>query len=47
MVYDVLVASGVSSNRLSHRGNGEDTSVDKNSEQARQLVRRVTFKLNN
>jgi OOP family OmpA-OmpF porin len=46
MVYDVLVASGVSSSRLSHRGNGEDTSVDKNSAQARQLVRRVTFKLN-
>lgn len=45
-VYDILVASGVSSGRLTHRGNGEDASVDRNSEQARQLVRRVTFKLN-
>ena len=44
-VYDVIVASGVNSNRLSHKGGGEDTSVDKNSAQARQLVRRVTFKL--
>lgn len=45
-VYDILVASGVSANRLSHRGDGEDNSVDRNSEQARQLVRRVTFRLN-
>lgn len=45
-VYDILVASGVAANRLSHTGNGEDASVDKNSAEARQLVRRVTFKLN-
>ncbi|EDM44551.1 OmpA domain protein [unidentified eubacterium SCB49] len=45
-VYDILVASGIDANRLSHTGNGEDTSVDKNSSEARQLVRRVTFKLN-
>jgi OOP family OmpA-OmpF porin len=45
-VYDILVASGVSADRLSHSGNGEDTSVDKRSKEARQLVRRVTFKLN-
>lgn len=45
-VYDILVASGVAANRLSHTGNGEDTSVNKNSSEARQLVRRVTFKLN-
>ena len=45
-VYDILVASGVDANRLSHTGNGEDASVNKNSAEARQLVRRVTFKLN-
>lgn len=42
-VYDVLIASGISSNRLSYSGKGEDASVDKNSADARQLVRRVTF----
>ncbi|APG63866.1 hypothetical protein LPB136_13580 [Tenacibaculum todarodis] len=42
-VYDVLVAAGISSNRLSYNGKGEDTSVNKNSEEARQLVRRVSF----
>jgi OOP family OmpA-OmpF porin len=46
MVQDVLIASGVSESRLSHNGDGEDTSVDKNSEQARQLVRRVSFRVN-
>ena len=45
-VYDILVASGISASRLSHTGNGEDASVDKGSKEARQLVRRVTFKLN-
>ena len=43
-VYDILVASGVSESRLSYSGNGEDTSVQK-SPPARQLVRRVTFRL--
>lgn len=46
MVHDVLIASGVAANRLSHNGDGEDASVDKNSEEARQLVRRVTFRVN-
>ncbi|GAL76291.1 outer membrane protein A precursor [Nonlabens ulvanivorans] len=46
MVHDVLVASGVDASRLSHNGNGEDASVDKNSSEARQLVRRVTFRVN-
>jgi OOP family OmpA-OmpF porin len=45
-VHDILTASGVDSGRLTVTGDGEDTSVDKNSEAARQLVRRVTFKLN-
>src|SRR5690606_40548444 len=44
-VYDILLATGVSANRLSYTGGGEDTSVDKESSAARQLVRRVTFKL--
>ncbi|MBF4985130.1 OmpA family protein, partial [Nonlabens mediterrranea] len=46
MVHDVLVASGVDASRLSHNGDGEDASVDKNSSEARQLVRRVTFRVN-
>lgn len=46
-VYDILVATGVSGDRLTYTGNGEDTSVDKSSSPARQLVRRVTFKLTN
>ncbi|MDT0294028.1 OmpA family protein [Mesonia ostreae] len=44
-VYDILIASGVSENRLEYRGEGSDDSVDKSSKEARQLVRRVTFKL--
>lgn len=46
MVNDVLIASGVDASRLSHNGSGEDASVDKSSSEARQLVRRVTFKVN-
>ncbi|MDP5078484.1 MAG: OmpA family protein, partial [Nonlabens sp.] len=45
MVHDVLVASGVSASRLTHTGGGEDASVNKDSDDARQLVRRVTFKV--
>ncbi|HEA30951.1 MAG TPA: OmpA family protein [Leeuwenhoekiella sp.] len=44
-VFEILVASGVDGERLNVTGSGEDTSVDKNSSAARQLVRRVTFKL--
>ena len=44
-VQELLVAAGVDKNRLTVRGAGEDASVDKNSEGARQLARRVTFKL--
>ena len=44
-VHDILVASGVSADRLEHRGEGIDDSVDKSSKEARQLVRRVTFRL--
>lgn len=44
-VYDILVASGVDASRLSYKGAGSE-SANGNSETARQLVRRVTFKLN-
>lgn len=44
-VYEILVASGVDAARLTVTGSGEDSSVDKGSSAARQLVRRVTFKL--
>lgn len=46
-VLEILVASGVEAERLTVTGSGEDTSVDSNSSAARQLVRRVTFKLTN
>ncbi len=45
-VQEIMVAAGIEASRLSVTGNGEDTSVDKSSSPARQLVRRVTFKLN-
>ncbi|MGY0391580.1 OmpA family protein [Bizionia sp. KMM 8389] len=44
-VYDIIVAAGISADRLSYEGGGVDSSVDKSSSNARQLVRRVTFKL--
>ena len=44
-VKDILVASGIEGSRLDVTGDGEDASVDKGSTAARQLVRRVTFKL--
>jgi len=44
-VYDILLAAGIGESRLNYRGGGEDSSVDKSSSEARQLMRRVTFKL--
>lgn len=44
-VKEIMVAAGISADRLTVTGNGEDASVDKGSKPARQLVRRVTFKL--
>jgi len=44
-VYDILVASGVDASRLSYKGYGEDTSVDKTSADARQLARRASFEV--
>lgn len=39
----ILVDAGIDGGRLNIVGNGEDTSVNKDSKQARQVVRRVTF----
>lgn len=44
-VYDLLVSAGVDSSRLSFKGYGEDTSVDKSSPEARQLARRTSFEV--
>ncbi|MAP81090.1 MAG: cell envelope biogenesis protein OmpA [Aequorivita sp.] len=44
-VYDILVAAGIAESRLEYRGGGEDDAVDKDSSPARQLMRRVTFRL--
>ncbi|WP_159429426.1 OmpA family protein [Psychroflexus halocasei] len=44
-VYDVLVASGISEDRLSYEGGGMDSSVNKDSSNARKLVRRVVFEI--
>jgi OOP family OmpA-OmpF porin len=46
MVSDVLTAAGIDARRLTQNGSGEDASVDKSSADARQLVRRVTFRVN-
>lgn len=42
-VYNILIASGIDSARLSFKGYGEDTSVDKSSPEGRQMARRVSF----
>ncbi|MEX2350197.1 MAG: OmpA family protein [Flavobacteriaceae bacterium] len=44
-VKELLVAAGIDGSRLTARGSGEDDSVDEASSGARQLVRRVTFRL--
>lgn len=44
-VYDLLVSSGVDSSRVSFKGYGEDTSVDKSSADARQMARRASFEI--
>ena len=45
-VKDILVKAGVAPARLNIISKGEDTSVDVNSEGARKLVRKVSFKVN-
>lgn len=42
-VKKILVDSGIDGSRLNIIGNGEDSSVNKDNKQARQVVRRVTF----
>jgi OmpA-OmpF porin, OOP family len=44
-VYDLLTSSGIDGSRLSYKGYGEDTSVDKSSQDARQLARRTSFEI--
>ena len=44
-VYEILVAAGIKESRISYKGGGVDDSVDKSSEAARQLTRRVKFEL--
>lgn len=44
-VKQILIDSGISASRLTVVGNGEDTSVSKDSKNARNIVRRVTFKI--
>lgn len=44
-VYQLLVDSGINADRLTFKGMGEDTSVDKSSEDARQMARRVSFEV--
>ncbi len=46
VVKAILVKSGIDASRLNIVTIGEDTSVDVDSEGARKLVRRVTFKIN-
>jgi OOP family OmpA-OmpF porin len=43
--YELLIASGVDASRVSYKGYGEDTSVDKSSADARQMSRRASFEL--
>ncbi|WP_127844997.1 OmpA family protein [Psychroflexus aestuariivivens] len=44
-VYDIVIAAGIDESRLDYTGGGVDSSVDKSSSAARQIVRRVTFEL--
>ncbi|WPR72144.1 OmpA family protein [Flavobacterium sp. NG2] len=44
-VKETLLKSGIDASRLNVVAAGEDTSVDKNSDAARKLVRRVTFNI--
>jgi OmpA-OmpF porin, OOP family len=44
-VRDQLVAAGIDASRVTFKGYGEDTSVDKKSADARQLARRASFEV--
>ena len=43
----ILTKAGISPSRLTIKGNGIDNSVDKNSDYAKRLVRKVVFKITN
>ena len=44
-VKSIAIDAGIDASRLNVIANGEDTSVNKDSQEARQIVRRVTFKV--
>ncbi|CEN43169.1 OmpA family protein [Capnocytophaga canis] len=44
-VKQLLIDSGINASRITSEGRGEDKSVNKNSAQARQIVRKATFEL--
>jgi OOP family OmpA-OmpF porin len=44
-VYDLLISAGIDASRLTYKGYGEDTSVDKSSADARQMARRTSFEI--
>ena len=44
-VFDLLIAAGIDASRLTYKGYGEDTSVDKSSADARQMARRTSFEI--
>ena len=44
-VKNIANSAGIDASRLNVIGNGEDASVNKNSKEARQIVRRVTFQV--
>ena len=44
-VFDLLVSAGIDPSRLTYKGYGEDTSVDKSSADARQMARRTSFEI--
>lgn len=45
VVYDLLISSGIDESRLSYKGYGEDTTVDKSSQDACQFARRTSFEV--
>lgn len=44
-IKEILIKAGIDASRISISANGEDTSVDPKSPEARRLVRRATFKV--
>ncbi len=44
-IQNLLIKSGIESGRVTFKGYGEDTSIDKKSDIARQLARRVSFEI--